>query len=309
MSFLLSQRTEFLMISMAVKPMLSILKSLKTYALCLSLILTATTAVADKTVIYSVPNGGEKRIDFNVKVLNLALKYSEKAYTLQASSRMSIDQAEAETLVASGKLDLMWSASDSLRESRLRLVPIPFDYGLLGYRVLIIPTKDRRKYQSVQRLSDLKNYRPLQGVGWVDSYILRDAGFNVQLGEYSQLPDQLIQGQGDFIPRSIREVNDDYKHWSITADISIDQRIVLIYKQGDFFYVNPENSELYNDLLLGLTRIYDNGELIKLISDHFQERGINLEREIKNRVSFRLDNPYQSETVRSIDDRFFNIYF
>lgn len=297
------------MISMAAKPMLNFLKSINTYALCLVLILTATTAVAGKTVIYSVPNGGEKRIDFNVKVLKLALKYSENAYTLQASSHMSIDQTEAETLVANGELDLMWSASDSLRESKLRLVPIPFDYGLLGYRILIIPTKDQLKYQWVKRLSDLKKYRPLQGKGWVDSYILRDAGFNVQLGDYSQLPDLLSQGQGDFIPRSIREVKDDYNLWRATTDISIDQRIVLIYKQGDFFYVNPENSELYNDLLVGLTRIYDNGELIKLISNHFQERGINLESEIKSRISFRLDNPYQSETVRSIDDRFFNIYF
>jgi len=295
--------------SMTAKLMFSILKSINTSALCLTLILTATTATADKTVIYSVPNGGEERIDFNVKVLKLALKHSEKKYTLQASSSKNIDQAGAETLVSTGELDLMWSASDSLRESKLRLVPIPFDYGLLGYRVLIIPTKDRKKFQSVKRLSDLKKYRPIQGEGWVDSYILRDAGFNVQLGEYSQLPDLLSQGQGDFIPRSIREVKDDYNLWSETADISIDQRIVLIYKQGDFFYVKPENIELYNDLLLGLTRIYDNGELIKLIANHFQERGINLEREIKSRVSFRLDNPYQSETVRSIDDRFFNIYF
>ena len=294
---------------MSAKPLLSILKPIIAYAMCLTFMLTATTAAAGKTITYSIPDGGVERIGFNIKVLKLALKYSGSTYSLQASPQRNVDQVRAEKLVENGELDLMWSASDSLRESRLRLVPIPFDYGLLGYRVLIIPTKDQLKYQSVNRLSDLKQFRPLQGAGWVDSYILRDAGFDVVLGDYSELPEQLNQGFGDFIPRSIREVKDDYTHWSETADISIDQRIVLIYKQGDFFYINPENNELYKDLMLGLIRIYDNGELIKLITRHFSERGIDLRSEIKNRVSFRLDNPYQSETVKSIDDRFFNIYF
>lgn len=81
MSFFISQRTEFIMNSTTAKLMFSILKSINTSALCLVLILTATTATADKTVIYSVPNGGEERIDFNVKVLKLALKHSEKIYS------------------------------------------------------------------------------------------------------------------------------------------------------------------------------------------------------------------------------------
>ena len=164
-------------------------------------------------------------------------------------------------------------------------------------------------FSEVDRLSDLQKFQPLQVNEWVDTYILLNAGFDVHLGHYENLPKMLAAKRGDFIPRSIREIRFDMDRWATDGDFVVDQRSLLIYRQGDFFFVNKQNHKLHQDLKVGLERIYDNGKLKSLLSDFMEDEGVDIEKEINKRVSFRLNNPYLTDAVKAIDDKYFNVFF
>lgn len=266
-------------------------------------------AWARQTVTYPIYFGDVERVQMHIDVLKLALAHSDNEYEVKPHDTANISPSRAEKMVSSGQLDVMWSASDSLRESRVKIVPVPLDYGLLGFRLLMILDESQPAFSEVDRLSDLQKFQPLQVNEWVDTYILLNAGFDVHLGHYENLPKMLAAKRGDFIPRSIREIRFDMDRWATDGNFVVDQRSLLIYRQGDFFFVNKQNHKLHQDLKVGLERIYDNGKLKSLLSDFMKDEGVDIEKEINKRVSFRLNNPYLTDAVKAIDDKYFNVFF
>lgn len=270
--------------------------------------MSAQNLWAGHTITYPVYFGDVERVQMHIDVLKLALAHSDNEYDVKPHKTAEVSPSRAEKMVSRGELDVMWAASDSLRESRVSIVPVPLDYGLLGFRLLIILKESQAVFAEVNRLSDLQKFQPLQVNEWVDTYILLNAGFDVHLGHYENLPKMLAAKRGDFLPRSIREIRFDMERWSDVADFVVDQRSLLIYKQGDFFFVNKQNHQLRQDLKIGLERIYENGKLKLFLSDFMREQGVDIEKEINQRVSFRLNNPYLTDAVKAIDDKYFNVF-
>ncbi|MGH1432415.1 MAG: hypothetical protein ACRBB4_15025 [Neptuniibacter sp.] len=266
-------------------------------------------AWARQTVTYPIYFGDVERVQMHIDVLKLALAHSDNEYEVKPHETADVSPSRAEKMVSRGQLDVMWSASDSLRESRVSIVPVPLDYGLLGFRLLMILEEKQPAFSEVDRLSDLQKFQALQVNEWVDTYILLNAGFDVHLGHYENLPKMLAAKRGDFIPRSIREIRFDMVRWATDGNFVVDQRSLLIYRQGDFFFVNKQNHKLHQDLKVGLERIYDNGKLKSLLSDFMEDEGVDIEKEINKRVSFRLNNPYLTDAVKAIDDKYFNVFF
>lgn len=264
---------------------------------------------AGQTVTYPIYFGDVERVQMHIDVLKLALAHSDNEYEAKPHETADVSPSRAEKMVSRGQLDVMWAASDSLRESRVSIVPVPLDYGLLGFRLLMILEESQPAFSEVDRLSDLQKFQPLQVNEWVDTYILLNAGFDVHLGHYENLPRMLAAKRGDFIPRSVREIRFDMERWAGEGDFAVDQRSLLIYRQGDFFFVNKQNHQLHQDLKVGLERIYDNGKLKSLLSDFMKNEGVDIEKEINKRVSFRLNNPYLTDAVKAIDDKYFNVFF
>lgn len=284
--------------------------SLRYFPSVLLLTLVAiNNAWARQTVTYPIYFGDVERVQMHIDVLKLALAHSDNEYEVKPHETADVSPSRAEKMVSRGQLDVMWSASDSLRESRVSIVPVPLDYGLLGFRLLMILEEKQPAFSEVDRLSDLQKFQALQVNEWVDTYILLNAGFDVHLGHYENLPKMLAAKRGDFIPRSIREIRFDMVRWATDGNFVVDQRSLLIYRQGDFFFVNKQNHKLHQDLKVGLERIYDNGKLKSLLSDFMKDEGVDIEKEINKRVSFRLNNPYLTDAVKAIDDKYFNVFF
>lgn len=268
------------------------------------------SAEAKRDVVYTYYPGGEERFTFHLDVLKMALDHSSLEYNLVRSKYQDITQSRAEMLVYENKeLDVMWGPSDAAREQKLKLVPLPFDYGLLGYRVFVIKDEDQERFSSIKRLNQLIDYRPIQVEEWVDTDILRDAGFNVSTGPYKNLYTMLKWRRGDFIPRSVREVQEEFQ--KMTKDIqglSIDQNILLRYREGDFFYVNQEDQELYDALKYGLKEVYQNGKLREYIFSHYGRDEDSILNHLQDRVMIRLFNSYVSDQVKGIPDKYFDIF-
>ena len=279
-----------------------------TSLLLLSFVATSS-AWARQTVTYPIYFGDVDRVQMHINVLKLALAHSDNEYEVKPHETADVSPSRAEKMVSRGQLDVMWSASDSLRESRVSIVPVPLDYGLLGFRLLMILEESQPEFAKVDRLSDLQRFQALQVNEWVDTYILLNAGFDVHLGHYENLPKMLAAKRGDFIPRSIREIRFDMERWAGEGEFAVDHRSLLIYRQGDFFFVNKQNHQLHQDLKVGLERIYDNGKLKSFLSDFMKNEGVDVEKEINQRVSFRLSNPYLTDAVKAIDDKYFNVFF
>lgn len=273
-------------------------------------VLSTTTSYAERLVYFPHYDGGGERFKFQKDVLRLALDKSGLSYKLALSPHKNITQSRAERLLMDrDSLDIMWGANDSAREHVLQIIPIPIDYGLLGLRINMIRARDQNKFNKVRRLNELKVFNTIQVEEWVDTAILRDADLTVTTGPYKSLPKMLMLGRGDLIPRSVREIDYEYNKWSLQHDqLAIDQNILLQYRQGDFFYINRADEELYNALYAGLTKIYEDGSLRNYINNNIKIDGQPLWANIKDRIIIKLDNPYASNTIWAIPDHYFEFY-
>lgn len=268
-------------------------------------ILTPSTFVKASSidVRYGYFIGGEERFSFHIDILGMALEVSGAKYKLIKTGHNGLKQDDAVNLIVKDReLDILWTANDSLREKELKIVPIPLDSGLLGYRVFVIRNGDQNSFVNAYRLNTLKKLRPIQGYQWVDTAILRDAGFDVVTGDYYRLPELLIEKTGDFIPRSVRELETDLKIWSqYKNQLAVEENIALSYRQAEFFYVHKDNSALYEALKAGLEIIHDNGALKSYIDDYLDIKN----NDFFDRKTIFIRNPYESRFMKNIDNKYF----
>ena len=64
-------------------------------------------------------------------------------------------------------------------ERALNVVRIPINRGLIGYRVFIIQKDRQADFDRVRSLADLKALTGGQGLGWIDTEIMKAANLKI----------------------------------------------------------------------------------------------------------------------------------
>lgn len=204
-------------------------------------------------------------------LLRLALlKAGSKAEVQYVDIEMQQSRSMTELLGGLAPFDLMWSMTTPERErSGLRVIRFPIDRGLLGWRVVLVRSKDRRRWQSVRTLTDLKAYVAGQGHDWPDVEVLRANGLPVVTSHsYDSLFRMLKVGRFDYLPRSILEADAELasgRH----AELSLLPDLMLRYPTAAYFFVNPAQSTLAEDLARGLRLSAEDGSFQALFKQHF----------------------------------------
>jgi ABC-type amino acid transport substrate-binding protein len=171
----------------------------------------------------------------------------------------------------------------------------------LGLRLQI---KDELK--TITSVKQLKKYTIGQGIGWVDSNILRANGFQViEIPNYSGLFKMTAAGRIDLFCRGINELKGEYEAFKYIKELTYDESFVLIYPMPRFYYTNKSNTLLRSRVEDGLKISYLDGSLKKL---WLKYQTANLEFvKLHQRKVFRLPNPLLEKLPKTYESYYFDI--
>ncbi|MDQ8203305.1 hypothetical protein [Pelagicoccus sp. SDUM812003] len=169
-------------------------------------------------------------------------------------------------------------------------VPFPLDRGMVGYRVAFTSEAVKEKLASVESLDQLKGFSILQGIGWLDTEILRPQGFTVIEGSsYEGMFQMVARGRGDLFMRGTSELLDEWNAHQNVPGLAYDESVALYYPLPRFFLTNKKNTDAIRRVETGLKRAYEDGSFIELWKQHNLE-SINFVN-LKDRKIFRIENP------------------
>lgn len=258
--------------------------------LMLSLWLAAVVQAQTPGVIRAIPHATDMD-RYTLKMLDLALSHIDTAYKVELDTGEQRTQGRYVDDVISGKVDIMWAATDQDIESKLQPVRIPLLKGLLGHRIFLIHKGDQAKFDRVKTFADLQRIRLGQGTTWADTKILEANKLTVvKTNKYPSLLHMLDGGRFDAFPRGVQEP------WSEVnsvqgLELEVEKRIMLVYKMPFYLFVSKNNQKLAKDLELGLNRAIADGSFDQAFFNDPAIRSAVEKADLKNRLVFQLENP------------------
>lgn len=237
-----------------------LVKCLAFYSLCSS----ATAITVHHQPSYS---GNDRRHDFFLTVLNMALEETRSDYGdyRLVAAPLKVTQERAFELVSAGaEIDVFWGMSSMRRETLALAVPFPLLRGLLGNRVLMINPDQTARFDQIEDIAHLSRLIAIQGDNWPDTTILRHNGLQVlSSSTYDSLFAMLKHKRGDYFPRSIAEVWDELDS-SLGQGFTVHSKLMLQYPGPIYFFVSSQNKRLAERLQTGLERAWRSGRFNNL---------------------------------------------
>ena len=243
----------------------------------------------------------DPRPAFALAVLDLAMREAHADYTIHESSDV-MQRERAIRELANGKaVNLGWFSMSAHDEARLRPIRIPIYRGLIGYRVLLIRKDRQSEFDKIETLDQLKALIGGQGLGWVDTGILRDAGLHVDMATYDSLFRMTEAGRIDYFPRGVVEAwNELQARHAQTPSLAVERHLLLAYRSDTIFYTSKRNERLAQTIEAGLRAAYRDGAYMRLFdSQPYIQQAIEQAR-LAHRTVIHLDNRYLSEADREI---------
>ncbi|CAE6774855.1 hypothetical protein R69608_04772 [Paraburkholderia nemoris] len=246
------------------------------------------------------------RAIFPLAVLDLAMKAAGADYVArQADVLMERGRALAELAGGSNAINLLWTSTDAEAERGLNVVRIPINRGLIGHRIFVIRKDRQADFDRVGSLADLKALTGGQGLGWIDTKIMRAAGLNIETVPYETVFDMVQGGRLDYFPRGAIEAFaelDEPRHRD--RNLVVEKRLLLKYRSDFIFYVSTKHASLAQTINKGLEKAYLDGSFMRLFNSHPYIQDGLLRSNLASRKVFVLDNPYLSEEDRRIPDKY-----
>lgn len=176
----------------------------------------------------------------------------------------------------------------------------PVDRGILSYRVCFISPKIEKDIANINTLEKIKKLKTAQGVGWLDTEILKYNGFKVKvLANYDSFFYMLTLNRIDLFPRGINELLPEYKAYGYLDKLTYDKTFALYYPLPRFFFMNKENEKIIKRIEKGLILAYYDGSLDRLFEKYYQPSidFIN----IKQRKIYKIANPFLEDIDKSYE--------
>jgi hypothetical protein len=235
----------------------------------LSLLPLAASAV--EIVRYPRPEStADRRLDFPVKMLELALQKAGGHYELQPSVLvMPQSRALLELKGKSAFIDVTWTMTSKEREAQALPIRIPIDRGLLGWRLPLVNEGDRDLFRKVRNLTELARLTAGQGHDWPDTAILRSNGQTVvDAPNYELLFRMLGSRQFMYFPRSVNEV---WRELDLRpqAKLAVADHVVLHYVAPLYYFVSKNNKKLAAVITRGMEKAIADGSYEQLFQRYY----------------------------------------
>lgn len=241
------------------------------------------------------------------QLLTLALEKSGEDFTIHPVA-LNETQPQLALKLRDGKpINLFWAGTTREYERQLLPVRIPLLRGLSGFRLLLINQTRQQEFSRVQSLSELASFTGVQGIGWGDIDILKQAGLNISAAPSHTILDMLNRNQQvDYYPRSLVEAHAELT--TATAQYPLlmaEPRLLLHYPFAIYFFVSPEYPELADALTRGLVRAYRDGSFIALFEQYPPIRA-SLPVLQQSRLRLDLANPDLTESTRTLPEHYWH---
>lgn len=247
----------------------------------------------------------EKLRQYHVDLLQMVLEKTEKSdgpFQLKRSTTPMLRKDLIRSLSKGVGLEVMWLMTNKEREDLLLPVRIPLLKGTLGYRALIIRDKDRKRFESIKNLADLRNLTAVQGDVWMDTRILEANGLPVTgVKGYESMFFLISKGKYDYFPRGITEIWKEVESHK-NKGLAVEDNIILHYDSPMYFFVNRSNAALAERIERGLRLAIEDGSFDNHFYNHPLHRETFEKTDLRSRKIFRLDNPYLPEDT-PLEDR------
>ena len=257
---------------------------------CLLALATWPVQAEKLSVVYSreIPEA-DSRLDYPVRLLELALKKSGIDYDIRSHPRPMPQGAALSRLASGAGVNVVWSMTSKDREEQLLPIRVPIDKGLFGYRIAFVREQNKGVISGVKGLADLRAFSAGQGYDWPDTSILQGNGLRVTTSTaYEGLFAMLQAGRFDYFPRSILEIRDETAVAG-KQQLVVEDKVLLYYPAAIYFFVNKKDSVLANAIEAGLNKAMADGSFDALFYERFGD--VIKRANLRGRVAIALNNP------------------
>jgi hypothetical protein len=248
--------------------------------------------------------GRDVHAAFALATLDTAMKAANATYTArQLNLVMERGRALAE-LASGATINLHWTSMGAQAERGLNVVHIPIHRGLIGYRVFLIRQDRQADFERIRTLDDLQSMTGIQGLGWIDTDILRNAGLPVQTTSSYETIFKMLEGRRvDYFPRGVIEAYPEIDSRRATEpNLMVERSLLLEYRSDFLFYVSPNHGELAATIARGFAAAWQNGTYQNLFNTHPYIQNALKAANLGSRKVIQLDNPFLSDEDRAIAD-------
>jgi hypothetical protein len=243
----------------------------------------------------------DPRAAFAKAVLDLAMHEVHADYTIRASKDVMERERALQELADGRTINLHWSSMSRQDEARLRPIRIPLHRGLIGFRVLLIRKDRQPEFDHVDTLDQLRALTGGQGIGWVDTEILRNAGLHIETAPYDALFRMVEAGHIDYYPRGVIEAYSELQaRHQANPDLVVERHLLLAYRSDFIFYTSKHDSRLANAIEEGLRKAYADGSYLQLFSTHPYIQVALDHADLAHRKVIWIENPCLSERDREV---------
>ncbi len=237
-------------------------------------------------------------------VLKLALEKANSDYQVIVDKNV-VTPGRVLFMLENGQIDITDGGFSPGAAELFEPVYLPIDMGLSGWRIFLTHKDTYGSLSSVGTIDDLKTFTLGQGQGWYDTDILQHAGFHVvSAPKLSNLFGMVEVKRFDLLPLGASEAYELQRTFGEQySDLVVDDRIVLVYPFGRFFYLRKSDTELKQIIETGMNKALDDGSLMAVIKSHPFSRDAFEKADLKNRVRLQIETPNLTEGFKSIDPK------
>lgn len=269
------------------------------YIWLLILLSWINTSFGESIVTYPRPEStSDSRGSYPVALLTLCAKQFDYSFTLKPSAIHAQQGRSIRLLADQNGIDVLWAVTSAEREQMLLPIRIPIDRGLIGWRLLLINSNEKRRFNEISTQEQLASLRAGQGHDWPDTDVLRANQFNVITSTtYEGLFRMLERGHIHYFPRSISEIWPEADARKALG-IVVQPTLILHYPEALYYFVNKRNTKLAEILTTCLKNATYDGSLSALFYEYYHT-AID-QADLHSRTVIELDNPLLPDASRSL---------
>lgn len=160
----------------------------------------------------------------------------------------------------------------------------------MGYWVIVLVFFQKKFAKADTRL-DIIQFSHGYGKGWADIDIMRRGGIPVtSSSSYEGLFRMAAENRIDLFCRGANEVYKEVQNNSDVVNLAYDKSKAFYYNFPHFFFTHKSNKELIQRLTRGFEIVLQDGSMLKLWHQHF-DQSLNFIK-LEERKIFYFDNPF-----------------
>lgn len=208
------------------------IRTLSILAMLFSLLFAVNKVIAQESQIIDInlPKTGKGRDSYFVSLLSKAL--DDIGYTAKINYIGNVNYKRELKYLSTGRLTLSWRIQTSDRDKQFDRIDVPLTNGLIGSRVLLIPSGHQKKYLDLGSIERFKASKLMGGFHklWFDTQVWEhnDLPFIAITGPYVKLF-KLVASQNrgiDYFSRSVIEVLDEV---DLVPGLEIEKHLLFKY--------------------------------------------------------------------------------